>query len=501
MISKKLLTGALARISQALISISIGFVMMPFFMENLGSFQYSLWILVGSITSAYYILDLGMSNVLTRFLVRDLKNKDWASANTYISNALVIYSGLAIFLFLLTMMLAHSAPDFRMFSAYNQEDVSFVILLIGFSLAIEFPSKAFAGIVSAHERFDVIAISRSLFLIATAVTNFIVLSKGGGVSEMAIIVASFSVLSTGVFVVIAFRLQKNLVINVNKIDKNVLFELYTFSKWTFLTDVFITLRNRIDIWSVSFFLSPIAVTIYYVSSRLVEYSVTFIQQITGILVPTLSQSHYDNDNESLQKKVQVFYFVICSFVTLIIVGLALVGESFILIWMGDEFDYHSAYSCMLILLMGKMMKYMFEPLSSTIFSIGKPKIITMLSAIEVVLTGVLVVSLAPSYGLLGIATAASVPFFITRLLMLPQILKREVGSKIIVIYAYLAFHFILIIALIGFGKILMDGQLVGSLKEVIMISLIIMVTFFIPVILLNWTRFLSIKSIMKPLKP
>ena len=72
----------------------------------------------------------------------------------------------------------------------NPEDLQTaqaILLISGLSLSLEFPSKAFPGVISAYLRFDTIALVRTLGSILSAIAIFLFISNGSGVVTLAII--------------------------------------------------------------------------------------------------------------------------------------------------------------------------------------------------------------------------------------------------------------------------------------------------------------------------
>lgn len=413
-----LLKGSGFRVLQTLVGIVIGLLMMPFLIATLGKDLYGLWIVIASITGTYYLLDLGFNQAVTRYTSKYIHQNNPEAANKIINTAVILYSFLGVMVFLIACLSSFYGVDAFVEDKEKISLAQTILIITGLSFALEFPSKAFPGIISAYFRFDFISKVRLTKSVLDAVLIYVFLSNGYGIVAMAFIMLATGVVSALIYVKFSFSLFNELSFKKEYVELDTVKEVYHFSKWVFLLDMAAMLRNKMDIWFIAGLLSTGVLAIYYVAVRLIDYALQFLNQATGITGPIFTEYYAKNETDKLIRSVLLFYKLNIMLGTIIIVGFYYFGNSFIEIWMGDEIDVNEAYICLLILATGRFQQYFSNPLRSYLLTINKHHIDACLSIFELLLTAVFCVFLVP-YGIIGAALAITVPYIIGRLLIMP----------------------------------------------------------------------------------
>lgn len=409
-----MLRGATLRVIKTFVGIIIGFLMMPFLLNGLGTHLYGLWITIGSVVASYYLLDLGFSQAVTRYVARYIHQKDYDGANRIIITSLVIYSILGLVVVLCSFIAANYGVNHFVESVDDVELVKILLIISGISLAFEFPAKAFPGVISAYMRFDTIAIVGLLKTIADAILIYFVITSGYGLVAMSLVVFATSILSTLFYVYYCTRLFKELQFSSKFFEKNTAKELFHFSKWVFVNDLNALLKGKMDIWFIAYFTTLSTVTIYYVAVRLVEYAVQFLVQATGMSSPLYAKYHALNDHKKLSFAVELFLKINVIMGAAIAVGFYIFGDDFIRIWMGDKFEVETAYVCLVIIGCGRLISFMTYPFGSLLLTVKRHDITAKVSIMETIVAAILSVILIPKFQLTGAAIAIAVPLVIGR---------------------------------------------------------------------------------------
>ena len=300
------------RTVQTLVNIVIGIFMLPFMISHLGEELYGIWILVGGFIATLHLMDFGFASAVTRFMVRNLTEKKYQSANEVISSAFVIYLVLGLLIALVTFFIAEISHIW-VTDPLNVDMVYSVILIVGLALAVEFPFKSFAGVSIAYMRYDLNALSQILVkFLSTAITVW-ALFEGYDLIAVAWITLGSSILSNLIFYLIASHLFNEMSVSFNKVKYSKVKELAGFSFWAFLTDVSILLQKKLDIFMIGYFIGLSMLTVYYVSLRLVEYALTLLSKATGITMPVFTENFSNNDFEKLCDNVIIFIRIKCTF--------------------------------------------------------------------------------------------------------------------------------------------------------------------------------------------
>src|SRR5678816_2847734 len=73
----------------------VGFVVAPFLIHRLGETGYGLWVLIGSLTGYFGLLDLGVRGSVGRFIAYHRAQGDQRGVNATLTTALMVLCGVA----------------------------------------------------------------------------------------------------------------------------------------------------------------------------------------------------------------------------------------------------------------------------------------------------------------------------------------------------------------------------------------------------------------------
>jgi O-antigen/teichoic acid export membrane protein len=416
---KLILKGSGFRVLQTFVSIVIGLLMMPFLITTLGQELYGLWIVIGSIVGSYYLLDLGFNQAVTRYVAKYIHQNNPEGANRIINTSLVIYSLLGVVVLVATILAAHFGAAALMENAKNLTLAQTILIITGLSLAIEFPAKAFPGIISAYMRFDFVAQVRLSKSIIDALLIYYFISHGYGLVAMAMVAFVTGIISTGIYVNFSNKLFKELRYSRQSIDLSTFKDVFHFSKWVFVIDLAALLRDKMDIWFIAFYISNSALTVYYVAVRLVEYALQFLSQATNITGPIFTEYYAKREQQKLQESVLMFIKLDIALGVIFLSGFYVLGIGFINLWMKGSVPAEEAFSCLMILAVGRFAAYFVSPLNSLLLTINKHSIGSYISVGETIASAILCWVLIPKFGLNGAAYAIAIPNLIARLIVLP----------------------------------------------------------------------------------
>lgn len=416
--------GSTFRVLQTTVGIIVGFLMMPFLIGTLGKDLYGLWVVVGSVVGTYYLLDMGFSQAVTRFVTKYIHQQRYADANRIINTALVIYGVLGLLVFIVSCAFAFFGANHLVEDSEQVTLVQTILLIAGLQLAIEFPSKAFPGVVSAYMRFDWVAKVRTVKTVADALLIYYFVSNGYGLIAMACIGFVSGLASTAIYVVMVNKLFSHMEYGRQYVSISTLKGVYSFSKWVFVLDLNTMLRDKMDIWFIAFYLGPSVLTVYYVAIRLVDYAISFLTQATSMTGPIFTEYYAKEQWEPL--RIALVRFIKLDFVLGVtaILGFWVVGELFIQLWMGQAFPASDAWYCLVILALGRLSVYMTSPLQSMLMTFNRHRVGAIISVFETLCIGVACWLLVPMYGILGAAVAVALPTAIGRLIVLPVYCER-----------------------------------------------------------------------------
>lgn len=419
-----LLKGSVTRVSQTFVSIVVAFFMMPFLIHELGDYWYGIWTVVGSLAAAYHLFDMGMASAVTRYVSQSFGLKDDHRANVTINTALLIYSVIALVIVLVSIGASYGARAF-IDDPDSKDIIQILVLIIGVSVALEFPFNALAGVASAKLKFHQVALTRIAMTLIGAALTWWFISRGYGIIALAVITFCTARLSNLLYFFICRAAFPTLRISRRLASRANGKELFQYSAWSFVIAIAYQMRNNVDNFVVAGFLSAASVTPYAIGLRLVDYVAQFLSQATNMFVPIFTGYHAREDNTELHNKL--LFITRLNLVLALIAGggLVIFGQAFISRWMGPT--YTEAYWVMVILLVGRMIGFANHPLNSAMYAANKHSIVAKIDVIEVALNLALSLVLVQYLGLIGVALGTMIPLLLLRLFVLPYFACSSIG--------------------------------------------------------------------------
>lgn len=415
-IVKRLLSGSILRTTLLACNIGVSFFMMPFLIHSLGDRLYGFWTLVGAFMGYYGFLDLGLSSAVTRYVSRAYGQKNYNEMNTVINTSLYLFSIIGLITIIISFIAAFACPLF----IKNQTEITLfklIIIVLGFDVAISFPMRAFAGVLSSKLRYDLtVYIQLGKLILRTSLIVYFI-QNSYGLLSLAIITFSVNIIAYFFIFYFVKKEFRQLKLGVKLFKKEKIKTLFTYSKYTFITQIADHLRFKIDSFIIAGFLGLNMVTIYFIASRLVEYFVQLITNSMGLLIPVFSQFEGRGDFKSI-RKIFLFATKLSATITFFVGGsIIFYGKYFIYVWMGPE--YNASYPVLVILCTATMLGLIQNPSIGLLYGISKHKFYAISNTCEGALNLVLSLILVQLYGIYGVAMGTLIEMIVFKIFVQP----------------------------------------------------------------------------------
>jgi O-antigen/teichoic acid export membrane protein len=369
-------------------------------------------------------MDVGLGYGVQLCCARYLAQNDFGRANSVINTALLIYSVIAVIILIMTLVLAASVDRF-VGHGPDSNLVALTMLIMGINVALEFPVLAFAGIIGAYSRFDLLSYSRlGMLTITTALTVYFV-GRGYSIFAMALIALVCGQLSNLSFLLISKYCFPGLKIGLRWFRKEQVRELVNYSLWSMLNGVSSLVKFKLQPIVIAFFAGPVMVTHYVVGSRLADYFRDLLFQATNLTMPMLARYHVLEQNDQLREKLR-FLSKVNTLLAVFGGGLIIIfGRAFIDRWLGPE--YPDAYPVLVVLVTAMAVEVMIDPARTTMTAMGKIRFVSILETIEALINIALTIILVRSLGIFGAALGLAIPLLLLKILLVPAVLCRHVN--------------------------------------------------------------------------
>ncbi|GAA6174006.1 hypothetical protein NBRC116592_36760 [Colwellia sp. KU-HH00111] len=276
----------------------------------------------------------------------------------------------------------------------------------------------FNGIISAHLRYDIDSYIEIFKLALRTTLIFLYLTMGYSIVALAVITLLTETLGYILIAISAKKVYTPLRISVKNIDPSLFKKLLNYSKSTFIASLGDILRFRIDDLVIAKFIGLAAVTHYSIAIQLVNYIGQFLNTLLGGFLPVFTKYVAQNNNDTMKEKF-LLVSEISIFLTLLIVPtVMIIGESFIKIWMGEQFV--DAYIPLLILGFAAILAGCNRVCITVLYAKAKHHYFAKVNILEGIANLVLSIVLVREYGIIGVAIGTAIPTILVKTYLLPK---------------------------------------------------------------------------------
>lgn len=463
-----------------LLSNIIGLVLTPFIIRSLGNSEFGLYTLIGSFVAYLTLLDLGLNNTIVRYVAKYQVEKDINSEKKFLSTAMWIYCGIALFLVLVGTILYYQLDDlFKVSLTVSElERAKTMFLILIFNLAITIPGGAFEAICNAYEYFIFPRLLKIIKYVMRAICIYAILSNGGKAISLVLIDTILNILVI-IFTFIFIYFKLGIRLKFNLYDKQLTKEIFSYSFWVFLYGIVHLIQWNAGQVVLGITTSSLIVAIFGVGVMLGGYYNSFGGALNSVLIPKAMQMVVDNKNgiELTQTIASIgrlngyiMFFILTSFV--------LFGQQFINLWIGVE--YQDAWFVALGMMFG-MTLLLFQVFGNTILEANKKNrfksILSFITVSTAIIFGYL---LSNKYGVYGMIIPLSLSMVINGIIMNLYFKKifdfniglfyKEVFLKQFVVYGVLLLFCLYIVSCVSINtwfKIMIIGAVYSLLFFII----------------------------------
>jgi O-antigen/teichoic acid export membrane protein len=384
----------------------------PIMVHHLGAVDYGVWVLASSILDYYGLLDLGMRSAMFRYVSLFRGGSQREEVDRTFSSALLLVIGTAVLICLLSVGIAYLLPRFTHVEGITPRMFSWLLFLLGVSIAVMFPTRMLATYISAHNRWDLYNAAGIANTVTRAIILTVVLKLGYGILAVAIATVVVAFLSLGQHIIFLLIADPQAQPNFRLVTLRRIRELFGFSLRSLLVSLGDYLRFYSDSAVIAYVLGVGFVTPFNVATRLIECFKSVVVAAGGPVLGAMTEL----DGGRRQKELQALLLRSTRLLALLSIlgGVLLVADSRMLLrlWVGQELE--SAYIIVAILALGYMVNLTQHAALLIVISKGQHGPLGWWTIAEGIANIVLSVIWGRSYGLLGIAVGTVVPMLVVK---------------------------------------------------------------------------------------
>lgn len=383
------------------------FLLSPFVVHTLGKTEYGLWGLLNVFTGYLGVFDLGVRASTGRYIILYLGKGDHQRVGETLRTGLVFFSLVSLLILLVAVGISWAFPYiFPSVPAGYHGMVRVLLPLLALNVWLSAVSGAFSSILAAHDRFDLSnAVDISILVLRTAGTVAVLLA-GYGIVGMTLVTVGATALAAVATWGVAKWVYPALRLRPLRMSKDRMRELFSFGIAAFVGNIVGMLVGRTDLVVVGALLGVSAVAIYNVGATAVWYSWPFIGQVMGTIFPSLQRSvgaeAHDDVRWTYVRMMKMVFLVGLP----MYLGFAYFGDSFIRLWMGEEFA--EAFVVLAVLSAARMVKMYSAAPSNLLYAKGNVWWLTLVGLVFALVNVGASVTLVMwlHWGLVGVAAGS-----------------------------------------------------------------------------------------------
>lgn len=393
-------------------SMLAGLLIMPHLIAVMGSATYGRWSLIAGLATYLVVLDFGVTSAVYRLTARSSGGGSMEEINGLVSTSVALLTALAVLLCILT---AAAGPVFlAIFGAPTSEvtGVSEAIWIVGLSIAVMVPLEAYAGVLWAYERFDLLNGVDIIGAIARTVLILAYVGPDHPLVRVAFFTALTKVLASFIKALLCYRLLPTLSVRPSHFSWRWARELFSFGIWMNVLVIVKSMLPQIIAALVAALLGVAEVTPLVVARQLVFYTNDFTNAATQVVAPRAARLSACGDLGPQQQLLIQGGKFSHALGMMFLGGYMALGSYFIHIWQRGTQD--AAYVLLVILMAGEVLPISQWITYSQIVGAIRQRALAWFSLLEAGLACVSCLLLMPRLGLVGACVGVALAALIAR---------------------------------------------------------------------------------------
>ncbi len=282
-----------------------------------------------------------------------------------------------------------------------------------------------AALLMGHViRYDIANIINIVKLFLRTALIVLVLEHGDGIIALVVITLIVDLLESAAYVVYVLRGFPETRIRISYFAKHTVKQLYSYSIYSFISNVAKQLRFNLDSLVISGFLGLSSVTHYSIGSRIAGYYNLLVTEAISSLKPVFSSLEGQGAFGELREKY-LFSVKLNTILSIFIGGSILIyGKAFILRWMGA--GYLDSFHVLVVLALAMLCNTFQIPPATLLYGISKHRVYSFIVVAEGLVNLGLSLVLVKKYGIIGVALGTLIPIFVTSFFIVPYYANRVI---------------------------------------------------------------------------
>jgi O-antigen/teichoic acid export membrane protein len=407
LICQRIFRNTISNYAGTLIALGTGFFLTPFILHRLGSSDFGLWALVGSVVVYGSLLDFGIAGAVIKYVAEYRAKGEIGQAQSLVATALRLYSAVGLVIIAVSAAVAPFFSELFNVLPDKRATVTWLVLLTGARIGISIPCTTAMAVLRGLQRYDIVNLVNIAGTILSAAATVIVLLLGGGVLGMVGISIAVTLVVQAWGIWLINKIMPELHFGWRGAKRRLVRTVISFSSPLFVTEFSGCLQTKTDEFVIAASLSISAVAPYAIARRLSELAQLLTDQLMKVLLPLASELHAEDDRARLRS----LYFASTRLTLAILlpVGCTLIilTRPILTAWVGAPYaDYGHL---VIILTLASLITTSMWPAASILQSMTRHRPLAAMSLGSGLVNLALSVALVHRFGLTGVALGTLIP--------------------------------------------------------------------------------------------
>lgn len=385
-------------------TVLVGFLLTPFVIRELGFVGYGFWALLQSLLSYMFLLEFGVRASLNRHLAKFFALRAALDANRVINTGLVVYLAVSLAVMASSVTLGLTFGQVFSFPELDGRTILWAVVLVGTSVAIQFPAAVFESVLTGYQRYDLMNVASIVSLLMRTAVIIVSLKMGYGILGIAWATFFGSVMLLLLNYLLAVHVYSDLTVNLSLAEFKTFAMLGHHSLFAFIligaTRIITDAGNIL----VGAFVGAAAVTFYAIAGSLTTYALSVVGGISTTVAPRASDLEARGDHEGLKILCMTGTRFILLVALPILLTFVLSGDMFVRLWIGE--GYGQSYGPLVLLSISWAFNFIQSASACILMGVSRHKIAAWLVLVQAALNVVLSFYLVRSMGMIGVAWGA-----------------------------------------------------------------------------------------------
>ncbi len=309
----------------------------PIIVHRVGATDYGIWVLIGSIASFVYLLDIGISAGLVKYVAEHVARSEYDEGARVVGAATWIYVLIGVGVCVVGLGLAAMLPALFDLHGHTRRVVPAVVALVALDCGISIPSIAPLAVLRGLQRFSLAngILAGGVTLGAGLTVGALLL--GGGIVGVAAAAAVSDLIAFAISIGVVRRVAPKLTGRLVRPDRQRARRLLRFSSSVALIQVAGKLQTRTDAVVIGAALPVRLVTPYSFGQRLATGTEIATEQFGKVLLPLATEIGATRGRADLRPLVLTATRLMLAIALGVGLPLAFLGGPILKLWVGNAF--------------------------------------------------------------------------------------------------------------------------------------------------------------------